>query len=342
MCLLLSFSANVLASNYSTQTSFDINNILSLNNINAESGLNAFSNDYIPSDFFVGARSSIQESEPNDNMTYADVIYDDYNVYGILGNNIGGGNEFDYYKLTISTPGIVNFWINCDSSNDLYQYMVLDSERTVLGVTTYSNKLVTLDLQPGTYYVLVYGDDGYSNPNATYLFRTKLYYHYELDVPFHEQETTWTCGSACAIMILEHLGITVLESDFRNVSNNIDITNAYNIAQRMNYFLEENLYESLYVGGYTQSEYTDKIALNLQNNHPVIALLKINSQSEFQYNSEGHYVVVRGITYNSSTQKYTAIINDPHYNYPEDNLYVKMDNVYNMTMNHSGFMISAD
>lgn len=54
-------------------------------------------------------------------------------------------------------------------------------------------------------------------------------------------------------------------------------------------------------------------------------------------------MVIRGITYNSVTEKYTATINDPHYDYPDDNLYVIMDNIYTMNRNHplGGYIISA-
>ena len=127
ICIILLhiFCMSVFAVADNMQTTFDMNSYLALHKIDNEKGLNAFSNEYIPSDFFTCPRSYIDESEPNDTMATADVIYDNYNVYGRLGNNAGFGNEFDFYKLTLTTPGIVNFWISCDVENGLYNYIVL-------------------------------------------------------------------------------------------------------------------------------------------------------------------------------------------------------------------------
>ena len=164
----------------------------------------------LPEDFFDNAarNSSIYESESNDSFDLADIIYDSYDVYGSL----GVFQDTDYFKVTFSKAGAVNFYITCSShpnKSPNYQIFIYNSAKKHLANTSYSSsKVITLDLPAGAYYIRVVGsDDGgenYFNKSETYLLRCKWYPTATLNVPLYKQETTTTCGPASVRMILAY------------------------------------------------------------------------------------------------------------------------------------------
>ncbi len=74
------------------------------------------------------------------------------------------------------------------------------------------------------------------------------------------------------------------------------------------------------------------------NENPCISLIYVYNSSYLPYNSDGHYVVLKGMTYSSGS--YTATINDPHYSY-YDTYYVPISEILYYTQVHpsGGYII---
>lgn len=66
-------------------------------------------------------------------------------------------------------------------------------------------------------------------------------------------------------------------------------------------------------------QYLNRISNSLNAGHPVIVYMRSFSEDNgymtFGYESDGHYIVVKGIVYNSQKQIYEAVINDCHYEF---------------------------
>lgn len=125
-------------------------------------------------------------------------------------------------------------------------------------------------------------------------------------------------------MILASYGVDVTESTFKARATVIagqyaDYTYVYVIKDTLNYFLESNNKDASYkytsVSSYSASDYQDLVLTNILNNNPVQLNMKVSSTDYFPYTTGGHYVVIKGMTYDSSIASYVAIVNDPHYNY---------------------------
>ncbi len=325
------------------------------------SGFNAFDESFMPSDFMTSlARAATkQESEPNGSSATADTIEDGESIYGTISSSAIGtdGTDVDYYKLTLAQNAIVNFWIECATNNNKYYYLVKTESGTILGRTSSTNKLVYLNLTPGTYYIVVYGQGGFYDDSAQYLFRTKQYFDIDLPITVHDQTAYNTCGPANAIMLLKYFNKSPSSDDdyaeqlFFNwtvdeYGENFHYAGA--IAAGINNYLKQELYAANYVGGLTQTEFDDKIVANLRNYHPVIALIAISDTSAFPYTTSGHYVLVRGISYNPVTQVYTVVVNDSHYMYNDPTVledpvrYMTSAYLFNCVKAHLGFIIHVE
>ena len=139
-----------------------------------------------------------------------------------------------------------------------------------------------------------------------------------LNVPLEKQQTTTTCGTACAVMMLHHYGSLVTQADFLETITG-DYSNLYYIEINVNSYLKKLgagfSYDHTTAKSYTVDQYISHMKRNINNNHPVLIRLKIPNKDYFPYTSDGHYVVLTGIYYDSSLKTYMAVINDPHYNY---------------------------
>ena len=161
------------------------------------------------------------------------------------------------------------------------------------------------------------------------------------------QQSTDTCGPACGRLILGYYGINVAEYDFQEMSTSLaknyeDYTYASVIARTLNYYLGANgnsiRYQDKYFNSYSAQGFTDYVLQNIMNDRPVQIPVVIDSTTYFPYTSGGHYVVIKGMQYSSSSEAYNSMINDPHYHY--SNVYTVPINVirsYNLA--HSGCMI---
>ncbi len=262
------------------------------------------------------------EQEPNNMHWNATQTYDDYNNYGY----IEAPNDEDWWKISFSQSGIVNFWLGNIPSNCDFDLRLYASDGTTLLAFSLSygsaNELITYEVYAyQTYYLRITTKLGSSFTNQ-YLFRAKCYPGQTLPVPLYAQETTSTCGCASGRMILAYYGISVTESEFKErarLNGNGDFTVVYGIKDTLNDFLEANnnttRYRYTYINSYTADQLQDLVLRNILNNHPVQSLLRITSSDYFPYTSAGHYVVIKGMRYNSNLAFYDSIVNDPHYAY---------------------------
>ena len=70
------------------------------------------------------------------------------------------------------------------------------------------------------------------------------------------------------------------------------------------------------------------------NEYPVQLLIKVGTTGDFPYITDGHYVVLKGMNYNTSGMCYNAIVNDPHNVYSR--VYsVAISDMYSYTKAHS-------
>ncbi len=110
------------------------------------------------------------EAEPNNSMSLADRIYNDYTVYGALSSS----DLLDYYVFTLTTRSEVTVASAATKSSMLIG--LLDSTGTVVAAGTdmgysegfYSDGLVVI-LDPGTYYVVPLDGSDYKS-SITYGF----------------------------------------------------------------------------------------------------------------------------------------------------------------------------
>jgi len=304
---------------------------------------------YLPNDFFdSSARSSpIHETEPNNSFATANTIYNDCDVYG----SIGSYRDEDYLKVTFDDPGTMNFFITCSSNaaNSIYyQIMVYDSAQKLLKFTTStSGKVLTLNLSAGTYYIKVYGmyeGETYYNSKETYYFKCKRYATASLDVPLYVQESRFTCGPASMRMILSYFGIYKSEDTIKNKANQLapgdDYTFVYAQSRTLNYYLNEANIPAEYTYkkflGTEFSSYQDQILSSLCTDGPVEVLLKIQGSTYFDYNSDGHYLVVKQLLFDG--YNYIATLNDPHFDYCKT-VTLPASALFELTLARSGHIV---
>lgn len=138
----------------------------------------------------------------------------------------------------------------------------------------------------------------------------------------------------------------VAENELEAKVQGDDYTYVYVIKDTLNWYLDydgnSTEYKYTYVSSYT-NEYKDLVLTNILNNHPVQPNLKISSTTYFPYTTNGHYVVIKGMTYSSSDGYYTAVINDPHDDYC-DTYYVPVSTILDYTQAHfsGGYLIHVD
>jgi glucan-binding YG repeat protein len=138
----------------------------------------------------LSSNDSIWEVEPNDYFDYADVVYLDYYVYGILDDYY----DVDCFKLTIHKPGIINILGLLGYSGIFSDYFIIglwDSNENILSVSQpFSNSQVLTEyLMPGTYYIVVILDwyGGYIT-NELYVFKTWMD---EVGVGWNQIDDNW-------------------------------------------------------------------------------------------------------------------------------------------------------
>ena len=115
----------------------------------------------------------VQESEPNDDAAAADTISLNTWVKGTIGRK---ANDYyykdeDWYKFTITQPGVTNIEIKPDISNSINSYwniQLQDADQNTLRTWTsvHTLKSAKIGWMPGTYYLKVNVWSGTSGDNA--------------------------------------------------------------------------------------------------------------------------------------------------------------------------------
>ena len=153
-----------------------------------------------------------------------------------------------------------------------------------------------------------------STSNTNNLWRIRFICY---DVPLYKQQDYNTCSAACVKMLLEYYGIIIQESDYTDAYNDVEDLFSFhpNMTDYINSKLEEDghpiYYESLdYV---YEVDFEELVIHNIVMGNPMIVLIKIpyDYYNLFGYSSNGHYVVITGVFYDTSASEYKVVINDP-------------------------------
>ncbi|MBQ3597685.1 MAG: RICIN domain-containing protein [Clostridia bacterium] len=174
----------------------------------------------------------------------------------------------------------------------------------------------------------------------------------EMPVPLLEQQANDTCSAASGAMVSQFYGCSnVTENEFKDraVAMYSGQWNfAYAVAGTLNYFLEQNgtdaRYTTPYISSFNLSTYTEMVLANIQNGHPLLVQVKIYETTYFPYisnNSYGHYVVVIGAYYDSQSNQYMLIVNDPHDQYC-DRYIVPLSAIYSYNVRHTGCVFRVE
>jgi len=175
-----------------------------------------------------------------------------------------------------------------------------------------------------------------------------------LAVTLHKQDTTNTCGPASVRMILTKYGITRTEAQIIDKLKIVckpatDYKVVDNLTRTLNQILKDegkstgDMYKWINISSYTEAQFDLLFLNNIWDDTPIQLLMKISKVTPFQYTSDGHYVVLKGIKYNSTAKKFYGVVNDPHYNY-NLTLDVPMSTLLQYSKAHSaaGYLIARN
>lgn len=186
---------------------------------------------------------------------------------------------------------------------------------------------------------------GYSTSKA-YKVRAKCYPSRDLQIVLHEQEDEDTCSAASAKMVLSYYGINLSESTIETWmrNNNSSWNIAGNVSAVINHYLSLNNKNVNYVaewsGSLSEEGYKERLINNICSGYPVIPLITVNNKTYFEQTTGGHYIVVKGIYYDFSSNIYRTKINDPFYQYSKVYTSMPLTGLYECNMAHPhDFMI---
>ena len=297
------------------------------------------------------AAGTVYETEYNGNSDSANRTYDDYNSYG----DISFDNDVDWWKVSFDYSGTAIFSLEnipsgCDYDLNLYVGSGAYFARSSANRGN-ASEYITYNVSANTTYYLEVTTytEGSDEP---YLLRAKVYPNHTIsDVPLYEQHDETTCGCACGRMMLASFGINITEEAFKEYAADIagehDYTYVYVIKNALNHFLSANNKSTRYkytsVSSYDEAEYRDLLLANILNNHPVQANMKVSSTTHFPYTTSGHYVVIKGLSFSTTTSSYNTIVNDPHDDYSATYT-VPLSAMLSYTHAHSsgGYLIHVD
>lgn len=290
------------------------------------------------------ASGTVYESENNDSYLRADRTYDDYDSHGLMNST----SDVDYWVVSFPYGGRANFYLGRIPSGKNYDMYIYSSNGTsLLRSSTNSgntSELVSMSVSANTnYYIKIKSASGCST-TSYYLLRTKVYSSRTLEVPLYRQQTGDTCGPASGRMVLSYYGINISETAYIDKAINYmdDFTYVYVNEGIINNCLEENgkttRYKYADKSSLSEQQFTDLILRNILNGYPVQLPMTFYSTAYFPYHTGGHYMVLKGMDYNTTNVAYDAVMNDPHIEYC--NVYeVPISVIRNYNLAHSGYII---
>ena len=291
---------------------------------------------------------TVYESENNNSYLRATRTYNDYDSYGLMNNT----TDVDYWVINFPYGGQANFYLgNIPSGKNYDMYIYSSNGTSLLRSSTNSGnsyELIAMSVSANTnYYVKIVSASGMST-TSYYLFRAKVYPSKTLQVPLYAQQTGDTCGPASGRMVLGYYGISVTEGDYIITANGIidknggqaDYTYVWVNSDTINSYLSNNGKSKRYkwkeLSSYNVDDFSNIILRNIINGYPVQIPMKFSANAYFPYSTGGHYMVIKGLQYNSSTSAYNLVLNDPN----GANVYtVPIGNIQNYSKAHSGFII---
>ena len=184
-------------------------------------------------------------------------------------------------------------------------WYLLPQENGTYQIHNAANENMTIYTGSSSTYVYF----GNSNANNDWLLVP-----YILNVPLYEQAHDDTCSLGCARMVLASLGndepseddiADAAGSDYSNLSNLCDGINDYQPTTNL-------AYDSIFIGT-NQTSFNSSLQYSINQGYAPIINIKVTTAnaSDFNYTTNGHYVVGVGFYYNSSGSL-TYIVNDPH------------------------------
>lgn len=293
------------------------------------------------------ASGTVYESENNDSYLRADRTYDDYDSYGLMNST----SDVDYWVVSFPYGGRANFYLGRIPSGKNYDMYIYSSNGTsLLRSSTNSgntSELVSMSVSANTnYYIKIKSASGCST-TSYYLLRTKVYSSRTLEVPLYRQQTGDTCGPASARMVLSYYGINISETTLTNKATSLSLegenfTFVCVIVRTINYYLTDNeqsfRYQFVDTSNLGEQAYIDLILRNILNGYPVQLPMTFYSTAYFPYHTGSHYMVLKGMDYNTTNVAYDAVMNDPHIEYC--NVYeVPISVIRNYNLAHSGYII---
>lgn len=298
------------------------------------------------------ASGTVYERENNDSYLRADRTYDDYDSYGLMNST----SDVDYWVVSFPHGGRANFYLGRIPSGKNYDMYIYSSNGTsLLRSSTNSgntSELVSMSVSANTnYYIKIKSASGCST-TSYYLFRARAYPSKTLQVPLYAQQTGDTCGPASGRMVLGYYGISVTEGDYILKANEIieknndpqaDYTYVWVNTSTINSYLSANGKSTRYkwkeLNDYSLDNFSNIILRNIINDHPVQIPMKFSSNAYFPYSTGGHYMVIKGLEYNSSTSAYNIILNDPN---GANEFTVPIGNIQSYSKAHSGLIICVN
>lgn len=278
--------------------------------------------------------------------------------------NAATGKALNGANITTQTSADVPydtslFTLNYQSSGRYHiQKYTYDSDSFLTGTTslslatgngTASQDWYLLPQSNGTYQIHNAANENmtiYTGSSSTYVYfgnsnvnNDWLLVPYILNVPLYKQRTGYTCGMACAKMILSSLGVPVIHNP-ENIAGIVDTedilySECVEMADSENESIENEedrvTYNYLYIitavtndhlsqppfyqnGTYnTPDSFRNILIKNISCGYPVMSNVDLSNQNPyFDYTTNGHYIVYKGIYYDSDLGTYVVVINDPH------------------------------
>lgn len=189
------------------------------------------------------------------------------------------------------------------------------------------------DLSPEEGYVSPYGNEQYKRDKLKYDPYTYIGYYIDLEVPMYMQKTDYFGGPACVEMIIDYLmGPSHNQEYYANyMKTDSNGTNIESIEKALNNHQDRYHYDKRSLDGY--GDFMWRTVYSLNNGVPYIADINSNAafdQGEWQYPTNGHYIVISGMKVDNEG-KTTLSIRDP---WKIGSTTAYSNTIYNMVNNH--------
>lgn len=156
--------------------------------------------------------SSDVTNEVNDSVTSATNVTFNSSISGVIDNP----NDIDYYKITVTSPTIIQYSI---STTDNYSLLYAGQTGEGVGIYTYDSSKKLYKFMPGSYYFATLSENGNYSSTSTY------------SVNFKKVGTMTTDSAVTTVGVSEEAGIVYQTNSTGTVNyingNPIDISYSY-------------------------------------------------------------------------------------------------------------------